>query len=124
MLERASKDPKIEIITGVNIMEINGEKKVEKIVLDKDYNGNKELSLDGLFIEIGMIPNGVLLRDMGVDMDGSGHIVIDAGGKTNVEGLYAAGDVSSGSNGLRQILSASSEGMIAVSSVYNFLKTK
>jgi thioredoxin reductase (NADPH) len=84
----------------------------------------KELALDGLFIEIGMIPNGVLLKEVGAEIDAGGHIVIDAGGKTNVPGLYAAGDVSSGSNGIRQILSASAEGMIGVSSIYNYLKTK
>lgn len=124
MLERAGQNPKIEIITGVNIEKITGDKKVEKIILDKEYEGSKDLLLDGLFIEIGMIPNGILLKDTGVEMDANGHIVVDAGGKTNIEGIYAAGDVSSGSNGLRQILSACSEGMISVSSVYNFLKTK
>lgn len=124
MLERARQNPKIEIIAGTNIESVRGEGKVQKIILDKEYNGSRELPLDGLFIEIGMIPNGVLLKDIGVEMDSAGHIIIDAGGKTNVEGLYAAGDVSSGSNGIRQILSASAEGMISATSVYNFLKTK
>jgi thioredoxin reductase (NADPH) len=124
MLERARQNPKIEILAGVNIEEIKGEKKVQKIILNQEYNGSKELPLDGLFVEIGMIPNGILLKNMGVEMDAAGHIVVDAGGKTNVEGLYAAGDVSSGSNGIRQVLSASAEGMIGVSSVYNFLKIK
>lgn len=124
MLERAKNNPKIEIITGVNIEEIQGDKKVRKIILSKEYEGSKELPLDGIFVEIGMVPNGVLLKDLGVDIDDLGHIVIDAAGATNVEGLYAAGDISSGSNKLRQILSASSEGMIGATSVYNFLKTK
>ena len=124
MLERAKQSPKIEILAGVVIEAVQGEKKVEKLILDKEVGGSKELALDGLFIEVGMIPNGVLLKDIGVDMDANGHIVVDAAGKTNVEGMYAAGDVTTGSNGLRQILSASSEGMIGVSSVYNFLKAK
>lgn len=124
MLERAKSNPKIEILAGFNIKEIKGDKKVEKIILDKEYAGSEELSLDGIFVEIGMIPNGVLLKDLGVDIDASGHIVVDAACATNVAGLYAAGDVSSGSNGIRQVLSASAEGMIGVGSVYNFLKTK
>lgn len=124
MLERARQNPKIEMIAGVNIEEVKGENCVQKIILNQEYLGSKELPLSGLFIEIGMIPNGVLLKDTGVEMDDAGHIIVDAGGKTNVEGLYAAGDVSSGSNGLRQILSASAEGMIASTSVYNYLKTK
>ncbi|MFA7170286.1 MAG: FAD-dependent oxidoreductase [Candidatus Paceibacterota bacterium] len=124
MLERARQNARIEIIAGVNIMEIKGDRKVEKLLLDTEYDGSKEIALDGLFIEIGMVPNGMLLKDLGVEIDKAGHIVVDASGKTNVEGLYAAGDVSSGSNGIRQILSASAEGMISSTSVYNFLKTK
>ncbi|MDD3006402.1 MAG: FAD-dependent oxidoreductase [Candidatus Pacebacteria bacterium] len=124
MLERAKANSKITIIAGFNIEEVKGDKRVEKILLDKEYEGSKELPLDGLFVEIGMIPNGVLLKDLGVDIDALGHIVVDAAGATDVAGLYAAGDVSSGSNGIRQVLSASSEGMIGTSSVYNFLKIK
>jgi thioredoxin reductase (NADPH) len=124
LMERIEQNPKIEILAGFNIQAVQGEKKVEKLVLDKEHGGSKELLLDGLFIEIGMIPNGVLLKDVGAEIDAGGHIVIDAAGRTNVPGLYAAGDVSSGSNGVRQILSASSEGMIGVTSIYNYLKTK
>lgn len=124
MLDRARQNAKVEILSGFNILEIKGGVKVEKIILDKEYNGSFELPLNGLFIEIGMVPNGVLLKDLGVEMDGAGHIVVDAGGSTNVEGIYAAGDVTSGSNGIRQILSASAEGMIGATSVYNFLKRK
>lgn len=124
MLERAKANPKIEILAGFNIAEIQGEKKVQRIILDKEYEGNKELSLDGVFVEIGMVPNNILLKDLGAEIDGQGHVVVDAGCGTDVPGLYAAGDVSSGSNGMRQALSASSEGMIAASSVFNFLRTK
>lgn len=124
MLERAKQNPKIEIVAGFNITEIRGGKKVEKLALDKEYDGSMELVLDGLFVEIGMVPNGVLLKDLGVAIDTQGHIVIDAGGSTNVPGLYAAGDVTTGSNGMRQVLSAASEGMIGASSIFNFLRAK
>jgi len=124
MLERAKSNPKIEIVAGFNITEIKGDKKVEKIVLDKEYNGSKEILLDGLFVEIGVIPNGVLLKDLDVEINDLGQIVVDTACATNVPGLYAAGDVSSGSNGIRQILTASAEGLIGASSVYNFLKAK
>lgn len=124
MIERAKAEPRIEILAGYSIKEIKGDKKVEKLLFDKEYQGSGELPLDGIFVEIGMIPNGVLLRDIGVDTDEAGHIVVDAACATNVAGIFAAGDVSSGSNGIRQILSASAEGMISASSAYNFLKTE
>lgn len=124
MLERAKANPKIEIVAGANIIQVGGEKKVERLLLDKEYQGSKEIALDGLFVEIGMVPNGVLLKDLGTAIDAQGHIVIDAGGATNVPGLYAAGDVTTGSNGMRQVLSAAAEGMISASSVFNFLRAK
>lgn len=124
MLERINESPKIETIVNANIAEIKGNGKVSGIVLDTEYKGSNELALDGVFVEVGLTPNSVLLGDLGVETDAQGHIVVDVGGATNVEGLYAAGDVSAGSNGIRQILSASSEGMVSVSSIYNFLKTK
>lgn len=124
VLEKVKNNPKIEIVAGFNIIEIKGGKKVERIILDKDYQGSGEIALDGLFVEIGMIPNGVLLKDLGVEIDDLGRIVVDAACATNVAGLYAAGDVSSGSNGIRQILSASAEGMIGVTGAYNFLKSR
>jgi thioredoxin reductase (NADPH) len=123
-LERARQNPKIEILAGYNIVEIQGEKKVQQVVLDKAYGEGTELALDGVFVEIGMIPNGVLLKDLGVEIDALGHIAVDAGCATNVPGLFAAGDVSNGSNGMRQVLSASAEGMLAATSVFNFLKAK
>lgn len=124
MIERVKAEPKIEILAGYNIKEIKGGNKVEKLVLDKEYEGSEELALDGVFVEIGMVPNGVLLKDLGVNIDETGHIVVNAACATNVPGVYAAGDVSSGSSGIRQILSASAEGMISVSGVYDFLKTR
>jgi thioredoxin reductase (NADPH) len=124
VLERVKQNAKITLITGVNIKEIRGDKKVRSIILDLEYEGKNEVMVDGVFVEIGLTPNSVLLKDLGVDTDDKGSIMVDAGGKTNVEGLYAAGDVTNGSNGIRQVLSAASEGMVAVNSVYGFLKNK
>lgn len=124
MLERAKSNPKVEILAGFNIAEVGGGKKVEKLLLDKEYAGSRELPLDGLFVEVGMIPNATLLKELEVEIDAAGQIVVDAGGRTNVEGLFAAGDVSNGSDGIRQVLSASAEGMLAASSAYNFLRAK
>lgn len=121
-LERARKNSKIVIITNNSLVEIQGDKKVEKVVLNQDYEGGKELLLDGVFIEIGVTPNVVLLKDSGVETNHDGSVKIQADGSTNVAGLYAAGDVTSGSNQVRQILSAATEGMIAVTSIHKFLR--
>jgi len=55
-------------------------------------------------------------------MDEANCIKINSDGSTNVAGVYAAGDITNGSNGLRQIVTAVSEGAIAATSVYKYLK--
>ncbi len=124
MLERAKNNPKVEILAGFNIARVKGDKRVQAIELDKEYAGSVELALDGLFIEVGMIPNATLLKDLGVEIDAAGQLVVDAAGATSEAGLFAAGDVSSGSNGIRQVLSAAAEGMIVAHSAYNFIRNK
>jgi thioredoxin reductase len=75
-----------------------------------------------VFIEAGAVPPGTLIRNTGIETDRGGYIAIDEKGETNVSGFYAAGDVTTGSNGLRQIVTAASEGAIAAASIYGELK--
>ncbi len=122
ILERLEKNPKIEIIYNTNVAKVAGDKKVELIEIDNKYNGSDKIKLDGLFIEVGSVPFVDLAKKLGVEIDKSGCITIEANGATNVEGIYAAGDITNGSNGLRQIVTAVSEGAIAATSIYGYLK--
>ena len=124
ILERLEKSSKIEIIYNTNITKVSGDKKVELIEINNKYNGGNKIKLDGLFIEVGSIPFVDLAKGLGVKIDKSGCIIIEASGSTNVEGIYAAGDITNGSNGLRQIVTAVSEGAIAATSIYKYLKKK
>lgn len=120
--ERLDKNSKVKIIYNTNVTMIGGEKKVEFIELDNEYEGKKTLKLDGLFIEAGSVPFANLIRKLGVKTDQNGFVVIDQNGATNVDGVYAAGDIANGSKGLRQIITAASEGAIAATSVYKYLR--
>ena len=71
---------------------------------------------------MGSVPFVDLAKGLGVEIDKSGCIIMEASGSTNVEGVYAAGDITNGSNGLRQIVTAVSEGAIAATSIYKYLK--
>lgn len=124
IVERTEKNPKIEIIYQTNIKEIKGKDKLEKVVLDKQYRGSSELKLDGLFVEIGSIPAAALAQGIGVEIDEQNCIKIDSSGATNIPGIFAAGDITSGLAKLRQIVTAAAEGAVAATSVYNYLKTK
>jgi thioredoxin reductase (NADPH) len=122
ILERLEKNSKIEIVYNTNIIKVAGDKKVELIEIDNKYNGSNEIKIDGLFIEVGSVPFIDLAKELGVKIDKSGCIIIGASGATNIEGVYAAGDITNGSNGLRQIVTAVSEGAIAATSIYGYLK--
>jgi len=122
-LDNFAKNEKIEIIYGTNIKEIKGENSVEKIVLDKKYNDKDELEAQGVFIEIGSEPGIELTKQLGVKADEQGFVVVNADQSTNVSGIYAAGDATTGSNKMRQILTASAEGAVAAASVYKRLQT-
>ena len=124
ILERLEKNPKIEIIYNTNVIKVLGDKKVESIEIDKKRNDNDKIKIDGLFIEVGAVPSVNLIKKLGIEIDKSGSIVIAADGATNIEGAYAAGDITNGSNELRQIVTAVSEGAIAATSIYGYLKGK
>ncbi|MDF1498564.1 MAG: FAD-dependent oxidoreductase [Patescibacteria group bacterium] len=122
MLDRLEKNSKVEIIYNTNVTKVSGNKKVEFIELDREYNGNARLNLDGLFIEVGSVPSTSLIKEIGIEVDESNCIKINQDGSTNVKGVYSAGDITNGSNGLRQIVTAVSEGAVAVTSIYKYLK--
>jgi len=121
-IKALKSNPKIKIIYSTNVLLINGNAKVENIILDKPYNGATELKLDGVFIEIGAAPNVELLTACKVGLDEGGYVKIDSGGKTSIEGIWAAGDLTAGSDKFRQIITAASEGAIAAHSIKQFLK--
>jgi thioredoxin reductase (NADPH) len=118
------KNQKIKIINNTNVLGIKGNNMVESLVLDKENNGSNELKVDGVFIEIGSVPSTVLTKKIGINLDENGYIIVDGGMNTNIKGVYAAGDITTGSNKFWQIITAASEGAIAAKSAYDFLKNE
>jgi thioredoxin reductase len=78
--------------------------------------------LDGLFIEVGGIPVTAAAKDLGVELEENGRIKVDAGMTTNIPGLFAAGDITTGSNEYNQIVTAAAEGALAALSSFNFIR--
>ena len=115
-------DSKIEIIYKTNIKSIEGENFVEKITLDKEYEGSNELSVNGIFIEVGSAPSTAIYKPLGVKTEDGGLIVVDSAQKTSVNGIWAAGDITTGSNKLRQVITAAAEGAIAIHDIYQTIK--
>lgn len=113
-VQQVEKNKKIKSIFNSSVVEIKGNQQVEKIRLDT----NKELAADGIFIEIGSIPNDELAKQLGAEME-NGHIKVNKKQETNIKGLYAAGDVTN--NPLKQVITACGEGAIAAYSAYEQL---
>lgn len=120
--ELVNKNPKIEVILGNGIKELKGEQKLKELILEQEHNGQTSFAIDGIFVEIGGVPPKELLEKIGVQTDERGYIKIGQDCSTNIEGLFAAGDITNGNNGFRQIITAASSGAIAQNSVYSYLK--
>jgi thioredoxin reductase (NADPH) len=114
------KNDKIEAILNTNIVEIKGDKTITTAVLDKPYKGSKDFKIEGLFIEIGSIPSTILAEQLGVKRDNNGFIIVDKEKKTNVKGVYAAGDATD--TVMRQVITAAADGAIAAMSAFHFMK--
>jgi len=115
LVEEVEKNEKIKSIFNSNVTELIGENKLEGVKLD---NGDK-LNLDGLFIEIGSVPNLKLAEELGIELE-ENHIKVDKKQRTNIRGVFACGDVTN--SPLKQIIVACAQGAIAANSAYEELK--
>lgn len=109
---------KIEVLYETAVKEIIGAAKLEKIVLSRDYKGSKELTVDGLFVEIGARPNTELAKSLGVNLDAAGYIEANAMMKTNIDGVFAAGDTVNLFGRFKQDITAAAMGAVAATAAY------
>ena len=112
--QRMTAEPKIEVIAESNVVEILGDQTLKKVKLDT----GKELELDGLFIEIGRLPQTELAKSLGVEMNEKNEIKIGRMSETNIPGFYAAGDVTD--SDWKQAIVGVAEGVKAAYNAYNF----
>lgn len=111
------KKKNIIILFNSNVTKLIGKDKLEKV----EINNEEVIDIDGLFIEIGSVPNIELAKKLGLKMEGE-YIMVDKKQNTNVKGVLAAGDITN--NSLKQIITACGEGAIATDSVYQELREK
>lgn len=119
-VKKVKENPKIELILKANVIETKGREFLESIVLD---NG-QELKVNGLFIEIGSTPATALAKDIGVELNDEDYIIVNKAQATNIGGVFAAGDMTTGSNNFKQIVTAAAEGAIAAFSAYNYERSE
>jgi alkyl hydroperoxide reductase subunit F len=108
----------VKVIKGCTIVEVQGDDFARKLIL-KDSSGEQiELEADGMFVEKALTPNTNMVKDL-VELDAQDRIIIDCGCRTNVPGLFAAGDATN--NYQEQVLIAVGEGAKAALSAYEYL---
>ena len=111
LIDKVKNTPNIEIICEVNIKEYNEvDGKIESIVLD---NGTK-LDVSGVFIYIGYRPNSDMFKNLNIT-NMEGHIIVDENFETDIEGVFAIGDVVK--KDIYQLITASSDAIHAVSNI-------
>ena len=119
-LQDMIKKEGIPTILNATVEEIKGKMLVESVILKDTKTGElQELPVNGVFISVGYIPHTELAEQLNVDLDESGHIIIDKEQKTNIDYVYAIGDVCVG---LKQWVVACGEGAVAATSAYNDIK--
>lgn len=121
LVERIKSKEKVEIIYSADTKRIEGDKKNVTKLKYMQNRKEKEVDVEGIFIEIGRVPNTGFAKDA-VDIDEHGHIVIDAQTKTSANGIFAAGDCASGHE--YQYVIAAGQGCMALIKAARYLASK
>ena len=109
---------KVVVLAGYKVKAIEGNGFVERVILESPDGEVTELGTDGVFVELGLVPNTDLVKGL-VDLDSKGRVIIDNANRTSCLGLFAAGDVTNAY--AEQVLIASGEGAKAALSAYEYL---
>jgi len=120
LAERVLKNPHIEVRFNTIIKEIKGEQKLSAVVLEHEGKVYEEAA-DAVFIFAGTVPQSSLVREGGVQaaLDDDGYIITDQKMAASVPGLFAAGDVRSGT--FRQVVVAAGEGAVAAHNAAEYI---
>lgn len=117
-MKRMEATENIDVRLKTNIVEILGENVVEAVKFDD----GTEMPIQGVFIEIGRIPLTQMVDELDVEKNGKGEIFIDSMSRTNIPGLYAAGDVAASE--WKQAIVGVAEGTKAAYEAFNYVSAQ
>ena len=124
MQERALSKPNVSVLFWHRVVEMRGEEKLEKVVLENTKTGErKEVAVDGVFLAIGHIPETELFRGQ-IELTEKGLIKAYELVKTSVPGVFGAGDVLDWNWEFRQAVTAAGSGCMAGLKALEFLREK
>ncbi len=117
LLEKVKANDKVTILYNTETLEIQGNRTTKAIKVKKDEE-QRTIEVQGIFIEIGYTPNSEFLRDF-INLNECGEVMIDSHNRTNIPGVFAAGDVTDVPQ--KQIIIAAGEGSKASLSASEYL---
>ena len=121
LVEILKSKSNVEIILGTQVDSLLGESELAGIVIKNAHSGEiRELTLDGLFIAIGLIPQNEIFKDI-VELDSYGYIVASENCHTSAKGIFVAGDCRT--KRIRQVATAASDGAIAAMAACDYIDT-
>jgi alkyl hydroperoxide reductase subunit F len=111
--------PNVTVLKNVQVTEIQGEERVKKIIYtERDTGLRQDIELEGVFIQIGLVPNTDWLGDA-VDRTRYGEIITDGHGATTMPGVFAAGDCTN--EPYKQIIIAMGSGATAALGAFDYM---
>lgn len=122
LTEKVKRLSNVEIIYNSNIEKLNGDESLKSVdIINKDTEKITNIIIDGLFVAIGKIPSGNIFKDL-LNVTENGYIITDEDCHTNIDGIYAAGDIRK--KRLRQLVTAASDGAIAAIEAIKYINKK
>lgn len=120
--KRAKEYAKVNLIDYHQVVRIEGKDRVTAVVIkNRETEKEEKMEASGIFVEIGLLPNNESVTNL-VEMNKNGEVIVDCSCRTSVEGLFAAGDVTTVPH--KQIIIAAGEGAKAALSAYDYLVNK
>jgi len=120
-VEKLKTKKNITVHLNTQVTGIEGGRFLSAVTVKDESGKEQRLELDGVFIEIGWLPNTDMVKDL-VDLNGKKEIVVDCNGRTSVPGIFAAGDVTSVRS--KQIIIAAGDGAKAALEAFEYLMTE
>jgi alkyl hydroperoxide reductase subunit F len=117
-IEKLKERKNITVYSGTHVSSLHGEKFLSGITIRDEQGKEQTIGLDGVFIEIGWLPNTDMVENL-VQLNEKKEIVVDINGHTSIPGIYAAGDVTSVKS--KQIIIASGDGAKAALEAFEYI---
>lgn len=118
LVEQIKKRENIELVLNSTIFELEAGEKLKAVVVENIDGMKKRIEIDGLFVAIGQIPENKNFADI-VMLDDAGYVISGEDCKTNVEGIFVAGD--NRTKEVRQLVTATADGATAAMSAVKYL---